>query len=215
VTTERQKVANQANARRSTGPRTTQGKGIVRLNALRHGLLARDVVLPGEDADAFEDLWNRVRTDLSPVGPLEELLVAHIVNLMWRLRRLGRVETAFFDWQVRKLKVDQLANEVSSYEVNYPSFPSYITDKAAHTEAKERLARAERENDRDELILGRALDADAREGDALGKLARYERSLERSLYRALDELRQRQDRRRHRPAPSISDVVTLAAGDTE
>ena len=68
MTSERQKAANQANARRSTGPQTPEGKAVIRLNALRHGLLARDVVLPGEDADAFEDLWNQVRADLSPMG---------------------------------------------------------------------------------------------------------------------------------------------------
>jgi hypothetical protein len=69
---------------------------VTRLNALRHGLLARDVVLPGEDADAFEDLWNQVRADLSPAGPIEELLSERVVNAMWRLRRLARAETALF-----------------------------------------------------------------------------------------------------------------------
>ena len=45
MTSQRQKAANQANARRSTGPQTPEGKAVTRLNALRHGLLARDVVL--------------------------------------------------------------------------------------------------------------------------------------------------------------------------
>jgi hypothetical protein len=78
MTSECRKAANQANARRSRGPNTPEGKAVVRLNALRHGLLARDVVLPGEDADAFEELWNRVRADLSPVGPIEELLADRV-----------------------------------------------------------------------------------------------------------------------------------------
>src|SRR6202008_1315782 len=95
------------------------------------------------------------------------------------------------------------------------SFPSHITDKVAHTEATEALAPAKDERDRDEVLLGRAVDADAKESDALGKLARYERSLERSLFRNLDELRQRQDRRRKRSSPPILDAVTLDAGDTE
>ncbi len=33
-------------ARRSTGPKTLEGKTAVRLNALQHRLFARDVVLP-------------------------------------------------------------------------------------------------------------------------------------------------------------------------
>jgi len=215
VTSERQKAANQANARRSTGPKTPKGKAVVRLNALRHGLLTRDLVLPGEDADAFEDLLNQVRADVSPVGPIEELLADRVVNIMWRLERLARAETALFDWRVRILKVGQLADQVRAYEVPYPTFPVHITDKAAHTEATEALAQAKHERDQDKVLLGRALDADAKEGDVLGKLARYERSLERSLLRTLDELRQLQDRRRNRPSPPILDAVTLAAGDTE
>jgi len=217
VTSERQKAANQANALHSTGPKTPEGKAAVRLNALRHGLLTRDVVLPGEDADAFEDLLNQVRADLSPVGPIEELLADRMVNAMWRLRRLARAETALFDWRVRAVKAGELADQVRSYEVTFGEgfLPAHITDEAAHKEAKEALAGAIRERDRDEILLGRALGADAKEGDALGKLARYERSLERSLFRNLVELRQLQERRQNRPAPPILDADTLEPGDTE
>ena len=218
MTSERRKAANQANARRSTGPKTPEGKVAVRLNALRHGLLARDVVLPGEDADAFEDLWNQVRAALSPVGPIEELLAERVLNAMWRLRRLARAETALFHWRVHGLKAARLAEQVRSYEetlLDRLSFATDITDKASHTEATEALGQVEYERDRDEVLLGRAFNADAKESDALGKLARYERGLEKSLFRTLDELRQRQDRRRNRPSPPILDAVTLDAGDTE
>jgi hypothetical protein len=151
------------------------------------------------------------------VGPIEELLADRVVNAMWRLQRLTQAETALFDWRVRELKVSQLADQVGSYEVTFPDgfFPPHITDKAAHTEAKEALGRAIRERDRDETLLGRALGADAKEGDVLGKLARYERSLERSLFRNLVELRQLQERRRNRPSPPILDGVTLSTEGTE
>ena len=217
MTSERQIAANRANALHSTGPKTLEGKAAVRHNPLRHGLLARDVVLPEEDLDAFEDLLNQVRAELSPVGRIEELLVDRIVNIMWRLGRSARMETALFDWRVRQLQVSKLAAQVRSHESTLAdfSFLSHITDKVAHTEATKALARAEDERDRDEVLLGRAVDADAKESDALGKLARYERSLERSLYRGLAELRQLQDRRRNRPSPPILDAVTLAAGDAE
>jgi hypothetical protein len=213
VTSERQKAANRANARRSTGPKTPEGKAVVRLNALRHGVLARDVVLPEEDLDAFEDLLNRVRAELSPVGPIEELLADRVVNTMWRLGRSARAETALFDWRVRELQVSQLADQVRSHEGIFMDL--FIADKAAHKEATEALARAKDERDRDAVLLGRAVDADAKESDALGKLARYERSLERSLFRTLEELRHLQDRRRNRPSSPILHTVTLVAEDSE
>jgi hypothetical protein len=218
VTSERQKAANRANACHSTGPTTPEGKAAVRFNAFRHGLLAQDVVLPGEDADAFEDLWNRVRAVCSPVGPIEEFLMDRVVNGMWRLQRLTRAETALLHSRVQGLKADQLATEVGSYEETIGGrfgLAPHITDKAAHTEASEALGRARYERDREEVLLGRAIDADAKAGDAFTKLARYERSLERSLLRALEELRQLQDRRRKRPSSPILDAVTVTAGDTE
>jgi hypothetical protein len=218
VTSERQRTANQANALHSTGPNTPEGKAAVRLNAFRHGLLARDVVLPGEDANTFEDLWNQIRTHLSPVGPIEELLVDRIVNATWRLRRLARAETALFHWRMYDIKADRLAEQRGSYEKDplMEGLSAYrvITDTAAHSTATEALEQAKYERDRDEVLLGRALDADAKQGDAFAKLARYERSLERSLHRSLNELRQLQDKRLNRPASPISDAVTLDVTDS-
>ena len=123
MTSERQTAANRANALHSTGPKTPEGKAAVRLNACWHGLLARDVVLPEEDADAFEDLFSQVRANLSPVGPIEEFLADSVVNAMWRLRRLARAETALFHSRIHGLKADRLATQVSSYEQPHPFFP--------------------------------------------------------------------------------------------
>jgi hypothetical protein len=206
MTSARQKAANQSNALHSTGPKTPQGKAVVRLNALRHGLLARDVLLPGEVADAFEALWNQVRAELSPSGPIEEFLAERVVNAMWRLRRLARAETALFHWRMHGLKADRLAKQVHSYEESLLAVPTFttITDEALHTEAMEERAGAEYERDRDEVLIGCALDADATAGDAFGTLTRYETGLERSLFKTLAELRQIQEERRNRPKPAIS-----------
>ena len=131
---------------------------------------------------------------------------------MWRLQRLARAETALFYSRVHELKAQLLAKRVGSYEISLgdlSSFETHITSEAAHTEALEALRCAKFEQNRDEVLLGRAIDADAKEGDAFGKLARYERSLERSLLRNLNELRQMQDKRRYRRSSSISDAVIL------
>jgi hypothetical protein len=205
MTSERRTAANQANARRSTGPKTSRGKAVVRFNALRHGLLARDAVLPGEDADAFEDLLNRIRSDLSPIGPIEELLVDRVANAMWRLRRLVRAETALFRWRLHALKTNRLADLARSFEESLVDRLSIttITDRASHTEVMEARSRAASERDRDEVLIECTIDADAKDGDAFGKLMRYETSLERSLFRTLSELRQikHERQKRHSPPP--------------
>ncbi len=48
ITSDRKAAANCLNARKSTGPRTPEGKAAVRLSALKHGLLYQEVLLPGE-----------------------------------------------------------------------------------------------------------------------------------------------------------------------
>ena len=156
MTSERQKKANQANARRSTGPMTPEGKRAVRLNGVRHGLLARDIVLPGEDEGDFERLRCAVHADFSPSGPVEAFLVDRVVNTLWRLRRVEKVETALLYWRVSALRIEQLAAEVRSHErstlvAGYempllgPQYEITITNGAAHAAAEQRLANARKE----------------------------------------------------------------------
>ena len=59
--------ASHANTARSTGHKTPEGKERVRFNALQHGMTARTLVLPGEDAPAFQDRIDAWTTDLEPV----------------------------------------------------------------------------------------------------------------------------------------------------
>jgi hypothetical protein len=58
--TEKQLAANRANALKSTGPRTAQGRAVSRWNALQHGVLARALIPPAlepyESRDKFAAL---------------------------------------------------------------------------------------------------------------------------------------------------------------
>jgi hypothetical protein len=69
-----------------------------------------------------------------------------------------------------------------------------IRDQAAHDRAMKEFRTAESERDRAELSVGRAFDADAKDGETFGKLSRYETAIERSLFRSLHELRQMQEK---------------------
>jgi hypothetical protein len=91
MTSDKQARANRRNGLKSTGPKTPEGKAAVRHNATKHGLLSRDVLLPDEDGTALEELSERLRDELQPVGELENLLVDRIIAATWRLRRIGRV----------------------------------------------------------------------------------------------------------------------------
>ena len=97
MTSDKKAESNRRNALKSTGPRTPEGKRAVRLNAVRHGLRAEEILLAGEDEeDALEELGERLRAELQPFGELKNLLVDRIVAAYWRLRRVGRVESGIF-----------------------------------------------------------------------------------------------------------------------
>ena len=87
--------ANRENAKRSTGPRTEEGKARSSQNSLKHGLLARDAVLPGEDPTEFDRQLSTLEDEIRPANSLEFALVRQIVDTEYRLRRLGRLESGF------------------------------------------------------------------------------------------------------------------------
>lgn len=89
--TPKQLAANRRNAAKSTGPRTHQGKAVSKLNALKHGILSKEVLVRGlsyqESQREFAALHQRFQDQLQPAGPVEEMLVDQIVTTHWRLRR--------------------------------------------------------------------------------------------------------------------------------
>ena len=58
-------------------------------NALTHGVYAQEVVLPWEDAQAFDNLHEEIRRDLKPSGYLQEEAVRDIAKEIWRKQRLA------------------------------------------------------------------------------------------------------------------------------
>ncbi len=87
MASEVQVEANRRNAAKSTGPKTAQGKQVARMNALKHGLQAERVVIPGEDPEEFDALYQSLEEDYQPVGSREGLLVERIADCTWRLQR--------------------------------------------------------------------------------------------------------------------------------
>ena len=60
MTTDARTEANRKNAQRSTGPKTPEGKARSSKNALKHGLTSEELILPGENPEAYDarmDEW--------------------------------------------------------------------------------------------------------------------------------------------------------------
>jgi len=84
--------ANRRNAQQSTGPRTEEGKRTSSLNALRHGLTSRVVVLPTEDLAAYNRFSDEFLADLAPGTFAERQCAQTIIDTQWRLNRVRSLE---------------------------------------------------------------------------------------------------------------------------
>jgi len=92
MATEKQIAANRANAQKSTGPRTEEGKSKTRMNALRDGFTGQVITLSAEDLPIFEKFKSDLIEDLAPKTTMELSLANAIAWDTWRLNHLRAVE---------------------------------------------------------------------------------------------------------------------------
>jgi hypothetical protein len=96
MTTNRKAESNRRNARRSTGPKTEAGKARSSMNALKHGILARnrikDDCMGKKMREEYDQQLERYTSAYQPVGPLEEDEVEKIALAYWRLGRVMQLE---------------------------------------------------------------------------------------------------------------------------
>ena len=97
MTSVKQIDANRANAKRSTGPRSEEGKARSSKNALKHGLNSRSIVIWDEEYEQFELLRAGLEADFRPMSTIDRELVDRLAGLLWRLRRIPRLDAALLD----------------------------------------------------------------------------------------------------------------------
>jgi hypothetical protein len=186
----RKLAANRRNALLSTGPRTARGKARAAMNSLKHGILSRKLVIPeieGEGAAReFHAMMADLTADLGPMGALEHLMVQEIGVAAWRLRRVLKYENrvAFLNshrWKAPPSALSALGGTMLGEEWQRHSY------------------------DGDEILAETGLnDLSLPEPEQVTTISRYENSLMRHLFRAMEKLERLQSRRR----------VAAAEGDT-
>ncbi|MDH3890524.1 MAG: hypothetical protein OEV49_05520 [candidate division Zixibacteria bacterium] len=121
-TSEKQIAANRRNAKKSTGPRTPEGKAVASRNAVKHGLRARDPILKSphlnENPEEYKRLLDTLYDELKPQGIIQEHLVLKIVNIMWRYRRVIDAETSKINRQL----------ESAAYDIERGDHLRFVTD---------------------------------------------------------------------------------------
>ena len=154
--TAKQTSASRENAKKSTGPRTTEGKARASKNALKHGLMAQDAVIPGEDPAEFDRHLTKLEDTYLPRNYVEKELVHQIGDTMWRIKRLSRIESAVISASIERTRV---------YQHDY------------------RVERIRQGHEGDLQLLGESMFCGTK---FLNNLARYDGHLRRCLHRDLE-----------------------------
>jgi hypothetical protein len=92
--TEKQRLANQRNAEKSTGPKTAEGKSRSRRNAVKHGLSGDEGLLPPKDARLFRERLGSWAAEEQPEGGVEEYVLGCAVLAAVRIDRCARLDFA-------------------------------------------------------------------------------------------------------------------------
>jgi hypothetical protein len=127
MATIKQIEANRRNSLKSTGPTTPEGKAAIRLNALRHGLRARTVVLPGEQPEEFQQLCDDLEAEWRPKSRTDQLYVEQIAVSQWKLNRMEMARRSVLaqtnDLETQVLLLDQ---QEARKHVPQPSAPQPV-----------------------------------------------------------------------------------------
>jgi len=178
MTTEKQINANRQNAQKSTGPRTAEGKAAVSQNAVKHGLFT-DSLIRGENPAVYEAFHDEMLADLAPAGAVETMLAERVISLWWRLRRAERMQNQALDDMMEKCITNPLPRRLQRMECHALGVP--LDDERCTS---------------DHLPLGRVARLDWGHDKVLERMMMYEKRIESSLHKTMNELKSHQKTRR-------------------
>jgi hypothetical protein len=178
MATDKQIKANRQNAQKSTGPRTAEGKAAVSKNAIKHGLFT-DSLIGGENEADYKVFHDEMLADLAPVGAVETMLTERVISLWWRLRRAERMQNQALDDMMEKCITNPLPRRLHGMECHALGVP--LGDERCLVS---------------HLPLGRVARLDWAGSKVLERMIMYERRIESSLNRTMNELKSHQKIRR-------------------
>jgi hypothetical protein len=156
-------------------------------NAVKHGLFAYENVINCEKQSDFDRFREELVAGLAPAGGVEAMLAERIVSLSWRLKRVERMNSEVIDVMMARV-------ETSGW---------YRTQRREAGESQDPRAGGV------ELLLGWATMRDFSESQVLERLLMYEKRIESSLYKAMNELQKLQ---RMREKAEAEEAIPKASG---
>jgi hypothetical protein len=107
LTKELRAEINRANAQKSTGPKSPEGKQRASMNACRHNLSGQNLILQPAEMEAYNRLAAAMLSDLNPKSEPERQIAEKVIDTHFRLNRLAGLENNIFNFGL-------LANETQT-----------------------------------------------------------------------------------------------------
>ncbi|HTU46421.1 MAG TPA: hypothetical protein VMF91_15240 [Bryobacteraceae bacterium] len=143
MSTLRQQIANMANAQRSTGPVTPQGKAASSMNNLKFGLTGNCFgVLAWEKQEEYEAMRNGLIAEHRPSTPTEHLLIEKMAQHHWLSLRATLLQEMCFNQEYPDCDQDK---KLALY-LRYQTTHERAFYKALNELAKLRVERRKSEN---------------------------------------------------------------------
>jgi hypothetical protein len=175
MSTAAQIAANQANSLLSTGPKTEAGKAKSAFNALKIGLTGRTVLLPGDEAAAYQEHVARFHKTYNPQTPAERNLVQTIADTEWRLLRIPSLESGIYALGLchfADLFGDETDPDVRRALIQAHTFMTYRKD-LNNLSLQERRLRQQRQEDVAALVVLQNAGLAARKQDLKKAATKY------------------------------------------
>lgn len=177
MTTQEQFAANRSNAQKSTGPKSSFGKSISRLNAMTHGATASLLSLKEEERTQFTQLRDAILAEYELNDEMGMELGNQFAWTIWRLRRIPASEIALLSWL--KLRCEEIHD--SKHSANYRGPLPHGTHLGLRDDGRFP------EEERTIYEVGRFIAA-ALDGNYLPKLSRHEAHLRRQFRQIREDL---------------------------
>ena len=120
VTSLKKVLANRNNAKKSTGPRTENGKAWAKRNAVKHGLRAEHIITVGENKIEFEELKDQFVKELQPIDIISIQLVNRIVLTAWNLQRSDKIQSGMLAYEMLSYEADEYKSKLK--EIHHADF---------------------------------------------------------------------------------------------
>src|SRR5262245_27351376 len=105
-------------------------------NSLKHGLFAKEILLPNESPEEFKKLHQAFRLQYNPIGEAEEAMVRELAAIQWQI---GRLDV----WLRRAFELDdRVASEIGQLPFNIIVELAKTTNEKANILLIEQRAKA-------------------------------------------------------------------------